>query len=270
MKRHLTLALLTVCGSIACNPASAAVLANTTANGTAYMTYDRAAWATVAPFEAYTDISGTPTGASGPTADVNGQRWMFLDRFEGTTWVSAHYPSDYLTPMPDYPITEPSGGFALPVNTYGVNSFAANHKITNYNSTIVPNGYIGLGGSLRATSDFNEPGASVWWEHLALRQDPSDSIWKIYATSGPGQGSIFELTNVIASTVNGNLSLSGDYIFGNSDWYQFFQSSTAAVLNQNAVLGHFQLTPLLAPEPSKAVLVGIGLIGALLRRKRTA
>jgi len=148
-----------------------------------------------------------------------------------------------LTPLPDYPLVQPLGGFILPVNSYGSNSFAANHKITSYNSTTNANGYIGLGGSIRATSDFNEPGASVWWEHLAIAQDPADGIWKLYATSGPGLGSVFFLTNVVTETLNGNLHLSADYIFGDSDWYEFFQSSTIATLDPNKILGHIELIP---------------------------
>lgn len=222
---------------------SAAVLPNTTANGVVYLTYDRAAWAMVAPSEEYYDISGNDLGSNAPTADIAGQRWMFPDRIEGTNWVSAAYPSAYLTPLPDYPLVQPLGGFILPVNSYGANSFAAHHKITSYNSTTNANGYIGLGGSIRATSDFNEPGASVWWEHLAIAQDPADGIWKLSATSGPGQGSVFFLTNVITETVNGSLHLSADYIFGDSDWYQFFQSSTFATLDSNKILGHVELFP---------------------------
>ncbi len=241
---------------------SAAIDPNTTANGTAYMTVDRAAWATVAPSADYYDIHGNPTGASGPSADAAGQRWMFTDRFEGSSWVAAAYPTDYLTGLAP-PLTQPAGGFAMPVNTYGVNSFAANHKITNYNSTSNANGWIGLGGSFRATSDFNEPGASVWWEHLAVRQDPSDSIWKIFATSGPGQGSIFELRNVTAETINGNLHLSGDYVFGNTDWLQFFQDVNGH-LDTELVLGHIEIVPV--PAPGTAALLGVG--GLLAARRR--
>ena len=222
--------------------ASAAVLPNTTANGVVYMTIDRAAWATIAPSADYYDIHGNDLGTNSATADTNGKRWMFTDRFEGTNWVSAAYPSAYLTPLPDYPLVQPIGGFVLPVNTYTSNSFAANHEITSYNSTSNTNGYIGLGGSFRATSDFNEPGSSVWWEHLALAQDPADGIWKLYATSGPGQGSLFELRNVTAETINGNLHLSGDYVFGNTDWLQFFQDYNGH-LDTNMILGHIELIP---------------------------
>lgn len=267
MKKIFAIAWITINAGILTHQASAAVLANTIATGTGYLTIDRAAWATVAPSEAYTDISGNPTGTSGPTADAAGQRWVFADRVEGSTFGAASYPSDYLTPLPD---TALNGSFAFSVNSYGTNSFATGNKITDYNSTTNPNGFIGLGGSIRATSDFNEPGASVWWEHLALRQDPTDSIWKLFATSGPGQGSVFEFTNVMTSTVNGSLSFSGDYTFGNSDWYQFFQSSTAATISQTAVLGHFDLTPVAAPEPSKFMFLGLGAMLTLLRRKRTA
>lgn len=214
---------------------------NTKANGVAYLTYDRAAWAMVAPGADYTDISGNPTGASGPTADVDGQRWVFPDRFEGTSWVNAAYPADYLT-GPTSPLAQPVGGFALPVNTYGVNSFAANHQITDFDSSSSPNGYIGLGGSLRAASDFNEPGASVWWEHLAVRQDPLDSIWKIFATSGPGQGSVFELRNVVTESVLGKLHLSADYVFGNTDWLLFLQDVNGH-LDTELVLGHIEIVP---------------------------
>jgi hypothetical protein len=244
---------------------SAAVLPNTTANGVASLTYDRAAWATIALFAAYTDISSNPTSLSGPSADAAGQRWMFPDRFEGTSWVSAPYPSAYLT-GPTAPLVQPEGGFALPVNTYGVNTFAANHKITSYNSTSNPNGYIGLGGSLRATSDFNEPGASIWWEHLALMQDSADSIWKLYATSGPGQGSIFELVNVTTETRNGNLHLSADYIFGHTDWLQFLNGSNGDI-NTSTVMGHIELVPAVVPEPSALALLGLGALLSLLRRK---
>lgn len=263
MNKYITATLLCVYAMLVSIPASAAVLANTTANGTAYFSYDRAAWATVVPNEAYTTISGTPTGLSGPTADIAGQRWMYPDRFEGTSWVAAAYPSSYLTGP-----TQPLASTLIPmlVNSYGTNSFAANHKITNYNSTSNPFGYIGLGGSLRATSDFNQPGASVWWEHLALRKDSADNVWKIYATTGAGAGSIFELFNVTEETVNGNLHLTGDYKFGNTDWYQFFQSSTAATIDPNMALGHIDLTP--APEPSRALLAAASMMALLFRRKR--
>lgn len=221
---------------------SADVLPDTTATGVAYLTYDRAAWATVAPQADFYDIHGNDLGTSAPAADAAGLRWMFADRFEGTNWVAAQYPDDYLTPLPDAPVVQPPGGFALPINTYGTNSFATNHQITTYESTTNANGYIGLGGSFRATSDFNEPGSSVWWEHLALRQDPADAIWKLYATSGPGQGSLFELRNVKAETFNGSLHLSADYVFGNTDWLQFFQNYNGH-LDTNKILGHIEVIP---------------------------
>jgi hypothetical protein len=243
MKNLIKKTMLVSIGGLLATQLSAAVLPNTGANGVVYLTYDRAAWAMVTTNEDYYDIHGNYLGTNGPTADVAGQRWMFPDRIEGTNWVSAPYPSAYLTPLPDYPLVQPAGGFVLPVNSYGTNQFAANHKKTDYDSTTNANGYIGLGGSLRATSDFNEPGASVWWEHLALKQDSADGIWKLYATSGPGQGSVFFLTNVVTETLNGNLHLSADYIFGDSDWYEFFQSATIATLDQNKILGHVELIP---------------------------
>jgi hypothetical protein len=232
---------------------------NTTANGVAYFSYDRAAWATTAPEAYYTDIHGNVISAPEPTADADGQRWMFPQRFEGTSWDGAAYPADYLVPLPEsFPLAQPAGGFALPVNTYGSNAFAAGHEITTYDSTTNPGGWIGLGGSFRVTSDFNEPGASVWWEHLALQQDQIDGIWRLFATSGPGTGSIFELTNVTTETVAGNLHLSADYRWGNTDWYQFFQDVNGH-LDSDAILGHIELVPV--PEPGTLVLVAIGLIG---------
>ncbi len=265
MNRCLLSALLLICLSAGTRPASAAVTANTTADGTVTFSYDRAAWATVAPSAAYTTISGAPTGTSGPTADATGQRWMYPDRFEGTSWVAASYPANYLTG-----VTQPLADtvFTLAVNTYGTNSFAANHKITGYNSTTNPYGYIGLGASFRVTSDFNEPGASVWWEHLALQKDSTDNIWKILATSGAGQGTIFELTNVTEETINGSLHLSGDYIFGNTDWYNFLQGNGDT--DPNKILGHIELMPAGVPEPSRLLLAGLGAILLLLRRKRAA
>jgi hypothetical protein len=242
MKKFFAAATIATFAGISSFQVSAAVLPNTTANGVVYLTYDRAAWATLAPSAEYTDIHSNPLGITNSTADVDGRRWMFPDRLEGTNWVSAPYPSAYLTPIPDYPLAQPSGGFVLPVNSYGSNSFAANHQITSYNSTSNTNGYIGLGGSFRSTSDFNEPGASVWWEHLALAQDPADGIWKLYATSGPGQGSLFELRNVTTETINGNLHLSGDYVFGNTGWLQFFQDYNGH-LDTNTILGHVELVP---------------------------
>lgn len=225
------------------------VLPDTQASGIAYMTYDRAAWAKIAPSAAYTDISGNPTGATNSTADVDGRRWMFPDRIEGKTWAGARYPADYLTGLPTFPLPQPARGFALPVNSYGTNSFANRHKITSFNSSTNPTGYIGLAGSLRITSDFNEPGASVWWEHLAIQQDPADSVWKIFATSGAGQGSVFELVNVAMETVNGSLHFSADYIFGNTEWLQFLQGSNGD-LDTNAILGHIELVP---TEPATLV-----------------
>lgn len=265
MRRHLQTALLIASGILGSTQVNAAVTANTTAGGTVTFSYDRAAWATLAPSAEYTTISGAPTGNSGPTADATGQRWMYPDRFEGTSWVAASYPANYLTGVTQ-PLT--STDFTLAVNTYGTNSFAANHKITDYNSTSNPYGYIGLGASFRITSDFNEPGASVWWEHLALKKDSTDNIWRILATSGAGQGSIFELTNVVEETINGNLHLSGDYIFGNTDWYNFLQGNGDT--DPNKILGHIELTPAGVPEPSRVLLAGLGTVSLLLRRKRAA
>lgn len=269
MKRHFQLIMLGLASLFMGNATtSAALLPNTTANGTAYMTYDRAAWATIAPDAYYTDISGNPTGAFGPTSDSDGARWIFLQRFEGTSWVNAHYPSDYLVPLPsNVPLLQPLGGFALPVNTYGINSFAAGHKITAYNSTTNPGGYIGLGGSFRVTSDFNEPGASVWWEHLAIVQDQTDLIWRIVATTGPGQGSIFELTNVNTETVGSHLHLSADYKWGNTDWLQFLQDVNGHV-DTDAILGHIEIVPV--PELSSGVMIGLPmtLLACVAARRR--
>lgn len=268
MKNLFSLATLAIGVSLAAHQASAQLLPNTTANGIAYLTYDRAAWATIAPSAEYTDIHANPTGVFGPSADVTGQRWMFPDRIEGTNWVNAAYPSAYLT-GPTAPLVQPSGGFALQVNTYGVSSFAGAHKITSYNSSSAPNGYIGLGGSLRVTSDFNEPGASVWWQHLALRQDPSDSIWKLFATSGAGQGSIFELVNVTTETIDGKLHLSGDYVFGNTDWLQFLNGINGDI-NTSTVMGHIELVPSVVPEPSALALLGLGALLPLLKRRKNS
>jgi hypothetical protein len=240
---------------------AAPLAANTTADGIVHLTYDRAAWATNAPFADYYDIHGAPTGASGATADVVGQRWIFPQRFEGTSWVNAAYPADFLVPLAEnVPLVQPSGGFAMPVNSYGINSFAAGHKITDYNSTSNPGGYIGLGGSFRAASDFNEPGASVWWQHLALRQDQTDLTWRLYATSGAGQGSIFELTNVTTETIGGKLHLSADYKWGDTDWLQFLQGVNG-VLDTDAILGHIELNPV--PEPG-SMLLGFAALAGLL------
>lgn len=268
MNNLFSLATLAIGVSLAAHQASAQLLPNTTANGIAYLTYDRAAWATIAPSAYYTDISGNPTGLSGSSADAAGQRWMFPDRIEGTNWVNAAYPSAYLT-GPTAPLVQPSGGFALQVNTYGVSSFAGNHKITSYNSSSAPNGYIGLGGSLRVTSDFNEPGASVWWQHLALRLDPTDSIWKLFATSGAGQGSIFELVNVTTETIGGNLHLSADYVFGNTDWLQFLNGSNGDI-NTSTIMGHIELVPTAVPEPSALALLGMGTLLPLLKRRKNS
>jgi len=245
--------------------ANAAPLApNTTANGVAYLSYDRAAWATVAPSANYYDIHGADLGYGAASADADGQRWIFPQRFEGTSWNHAAYPTDYLIPLvQNFPLAQPVGGFALPVNTYVTNSFAPNHKITDYNSSTNPGGYIGLGGSFRVGSDFNEPGASVWWEHLALQQDQTDLIWRLFATSGAGQGSIFELTNVTTETVNGKLHLSADYKWGNTDWEQFLQDYNGH-MDTEAILGHIELMPV--PEPTSLALLAAGGLALLLRR----
>jgi hypothetical protein len=268
--KRVALLLGWVVASSAGSAASALpLLSNTMASGVAFFSYDRAAWATIAPEAYYTDIHGNVISAQPePSADADGQRWIFLQRFEGTSWDGAAYPADYLIPLAEsFPLAEPPGGFALAVNTYGTNSFAAGHKITDYDSTANPGGWIGLGGSFRATSDFNEPGASVWWDHLALQQDQTDGIWRLFATSGAGQGSIFELTNVTAETIDGQLRLSADYKWGNSDWYLFLQDVNGH-LDPDAVLGHIELSPTV-PEPGAFALLAAALavLGPRLRRR---
>jgi len=263
------MALAAMMGLLAPLVSGASIDPNTTADGIAYFSYDRAAWATNAPSADYYDIHGVPTGASGPTSDIDGQRWIFPQLFADQTKGAVAYPADYLIPLPqNVPAAQPAGGVPMPVNTYLTNSFAAGHKITNYNSTSNPGGYIGLGGSIRAASDFNEPGASVWWEHLALQQDQTDLIWRLVATTGPGQGSVFELINVTTSTVGGKLSLSADYKWGNTDWLMFLQDVNGH-LDTEAVLGHIDLVPAtVVPVPAGLWLFGSALVGLANLKRR--
>jgi hypothetical protein len=262
-----------LCGTFASFLIPSLASAGITANGTATLVYNKAAWATVAPAAlnpapakiGYFDIHATPTGAVGDAADLASHRWMMLLSTANQSVTTIPYPAGYLgAPTP---ITAGATySYSMPVNCYGAScaGWGSNYKVTDYDSVTNPGGWIGLGGSLKVGSDFNEPGASVWWEKLALHN--VGGIWKIEATDSIGAGSVFELVNPVVTTLTcrypllpprpipyrtvQRIGISASYKLGNTDWASFFNGSATPGFNPNTgfvdinkILGTFTLTP---------------------------
>jgi len=258
-----TTVLTLLSGAIALT-ASPLAYSGVTAIGTATLQYNKSKWATVAPNAsnpspakiAYTDIHGTATGSVNYAANTNGQRWMMLQNVADQTVSSFPYPSAWqINVVDNVPITSSATyNVAMPVNCYtsSCSGWGTGYTVTTYDSSSNPGGWIGLGGSLKVSSDFNEPGGTVWWGKLALKKDTSTGVWWIYDQLH--SSTVFQLVNVTETTKTcsgvDRLNIEADYKFGESDWGTFLDSYATPGTDPNTgdidldkVLGTFTLIP---------------------------
>ncbi|KJV05883.1 hypothetical protein [Methylocucumis oryzae] len=235
-----------------------------TAAGTATLVYNKSNWSTVATTAlnpapakiAYTDIHATPTGVVNDAANTNGQRWMMLQNVANQTVSSFPYPSAWQIPVAsNVPITTAATySFAMPVNCYtsSCSGWGTGYTVTTYDSVSNPGGWIGLGGSLKVSSDFNEPGGTVWWGKLALKQDTGTGLWWIYDQLNGS--TVFQLVSPVVTTKTCSgiqrINITASYKFGNSDWGLFFDgyatpgtNPNTGKLDLNKTLGTFSLIP---------------------------
>lgn len=264
-----------------------------TLGGTAYLSYDQAAWATLKPLESYKNMKYQELygGQRIPTADADGLRWAYPQLFvdntvpaqlhafgKATDAAIARGTSDPLS-VADWrvldraqqvPATQPVGGWALSVDSLasGLDAGWAEGYVPSDFDLSTGVGTIALGGSLRLHSDFNSPSGVIWLRGLTLEHHAENESWYIGNNAGPAYGTFFELIDPVIgiNPNNGLLSIDADYKMGDSFYSErFFQLG-----GDTRAIGHFSLNPVLAQTPGSVVpipgavwLFGSSLLGFL-------
>lgn len=269
--------------------------------GTAYFSYDQAAWATLKPLESYKNMKYQELygGQRIPTADAPGLRWAYPQLFvDNTVPAQLHYfgkatdaaiargKSDplavaewrILDPAQQVPASQPVGGWALAVDSLEPDldaGWAEGYHPSDFDLTTGV-GSISLGGSLRLHSDFNSPSGVLWMRGLTLERHAENESWYIGNNAGPAAGTFFELIDPVigVNPNNGLLSIDADYKLGDSLFSQlFFQLG-----GDTRAIGHFSLNPVTAavssavvPIPSAVWLFASSLLGfiGISRQRRS-
>lgn len=165
--------------------------------GRAYLTFNQAALATLAPSFGRIDDHGQPIdyGTTWPTANANGQRLLYVKQFldtsvypglkdsslasdlaiaNGTADPEAVAQWRLLTPEDRMPILSPEGGWDMPVDPWSKNvtqdflnlGYTPSAYDPDPNSTNPV--FISLGGNLQFASDFVSPSGSIWIRGLGI------------------------------------------------------------------------------------------------------
>ncbi|WFP48567.1 VPLPA-CTERM sorting domain-containing protein [Methylomonas sp. EFPC3] len=171
--------------------------------GRAYLTFDQAALATLAPRIGRYDDHGMPIdpGTTYPTADAAGQRLLYVRQYlDSYTYPGIKDPSlasdlriangtadpeavaqwRLLTPEDRVPIQSPEGGWDMPIdplsrNFYNNSYFGSEFGSYGYTPSAYdpdPNStnpmFISIGGNFQFASDFISPTGSIWMRGLGI------------------------------------------------------------------------------------------------------
>lgn len=255
--------------------------------GTAYLSYDQAAWATLKPLESYKNMGYQELygGQRMPTADIAGRRWAYPQLFVdnsvparlqpwwlatdaaiagGTSSPAAVAEWRVLDRAQQVPAAQPAGGWAMAVDSLepGLDAgWAEGYHPTDFDPTTGV-GKIALGGSLRLHSDFNSPSGVLWMRGLTLEHRGETESWYIGSDAGPANGTYFELIDPVfgINPDNGLLSIDADFKFGDSLYARiFFQLE-----GDTRVVGHFSLNPLITPTTPVPVPAAVWLFASSL------
>lgn len=150
---------------------------------------------------------------------------------------------------------------------------------TNWDSVSNPTGQIGLSGVLRIRA--TGVNGYLNFQDLSLKYDAAkvnqggfgESGWFLTANEpnfplGFGVHPAIDLVNVTQSDVNGQLSLTGDLIFGNEDWSNLLFNFPAGPGARNAVFGNISISAV--PVPAAVWLFGSALLGLTGFKRRTS
>jgi hypothetical protein len=179
--------------------------------------------------------------------------------------------------------TANTAGMLLPVNSNlttssypgGVNRSL---QATTMDASNTGVGQIGLSGGFRMFDPTHTLGLLAPYDFSVQK---FNGVWNLVSHDNSFGGTTFlQLVNANESVnSNGELSLSGDLIFGGglsaSTYQSFFGLTWSAFLHvpsasQNTIVGSFSLTPAAVPVPAAVWLFGSGLIGLLGAARKKA
>ncbi len=247
--RSIALAL-----SLSVTGAHAAV---TLQSGSATINFNSASWATVAG-----------------GANIPGYEALILDEFfdkaASDSRTQAQIVSDEVQTNPPYT------GQIYVMNSTSVSNFSGRaSQATNFlydeGNPTGATGHIGIGGVTRWDVNPLLNGGHLYFGDYEIHYDASriggaynGSGWVLMNHTGGVNAVAFDLANVSVSATSSGFSLSGDlgvsYELAN---FLFLNSA-----DQGKNMGSFSFTGVAAPEPSRALLLMVGMMGFGLRRRR--
>ncbi|NJA07157.1 hypothetical protein HC024_15690 [Methylococcaceae bacterium WWC4] len=199
--------------------------AHQTLGGNAWLTFNQDALATVAPESYHSDVHGSvlDNRATSPTANINGQRLLYVHQFadssinpalkptymatdagiaDGTADPEAVAQWRLLTPEDRVPILSPEGGWEMPVDPWDYGTKFSNFLAPGYTPSAYDPSFnssnpvlISLGGNVQFASDFHAPSGSIWMRGLGL------SLERTYASTldptAPPQNAWYLVSSVV-------------------------------------------------------------------------